>query len=294
MFPDPYHQCLTSNIEQMVIYELDFRILNIASDRDPIFLICPARKPQACRKITSDQSPDPIRRRIRIQLPNFPTLNLLLLNGIKERVLQELSRRPPLTRVTHQTPSEHVRGLVGQPARRLRQVSGERDSVQRRRRILHLRPRPGSGGHLDDRAAEGPHVRRETLLLAAGDLRRHVRGRAGEGVGTAVGHPPRAPEVGDFQAGVPDQDVLALDVAVGHPLLVEVAQPQQDLAAVRANRGFIERAAAFSDLIGERAAGNILQEQIEKVFAVFARCVGAQALDDVRGAEVGNQSFLFP
>ncbi|GER56603.1 NADH-ubiquinone oxidoreductase chain 2 [Striga asiatica] len=60
-------------------------------------------------------------------------LLLLLLNGINEWVLEELSRRPPLSRVLRQTPSEHFLGLVGQPARGLWQVSEERDLVYRRR-----------------------------------------------------------------------------------------------------------------------------------------------------------------
>ncbi|GER54902.1 succinate dehydrogenase 3-1 [Striga asiatica] len=219
--------------------------------------------------------------------------NLFLLAGIKKRVLQKLSRRPPLSRIPHQTPSEHVPGRIGKSAGHHRRVVRERDPVKRRRGVLHLRPGTGSGAHLDDRASEGPHVRREALLLAAGDLRRHVRRRAGERPGAGA-DPPRAPEVGDFEpAAVAEEDVLALDVAVGEPLPVEVAQPQQDMARVGANRGLREGPTAFSDVIGERAAGDVLKEEIEHALAVFARFVGAQALDDVRGAEVGKQSLLF-
>ena len=101
--------------------------------------------------------------------------------------------------------------------------------------------RPGirrlPGEHLVEHAAEGVDVGAAVDVRVAGRLLgAHVVRRAeGEpGLGQAVagrgGEGPRDPEVGDDRLPAGEQDVLGLDVAVHHAVLVGVAQRRGDVA----------------------------------------------------------------
>jgi hypothetical protein len=89
--------------------------------------------------------------------------------------------------------------------------------------------------------SQRPHIRLPAVALSRQDLRRHVdlRAAVGDG-GLLVADGAGQPEVADLAqvavaapavAGLADEDVLELDVAVDDVVLVDVLQPVQDLQA---------------------------------------------------------------
>eukprot|EP00754_Rhynchopus_humris_P010898 Rhum_TRINITY_DN14181_c5_g1::Rhum_TRINITY_DN14181_c5_g1_i1::g.72455::m.72455 len=115
-------------------------------------------------------------------------------------------------------------------------------------------------GHLDDGDAHGPDVDLVGVRTTGGHLGCHpVRGA----------HDARCvcPDAGGAEVGqdsftfCPQQDVFALDVAVHHPVLVQVSQRRNDALQNAANLRLRERAAAEPHRLGHGPPVAELQHQ---------------------------------
>ena len=88
---------------------------------------------------------------------------------------------------------------------------------------------------LDEGHAERPHVRLLVVRLAGAQLGREVARGANQGGGKvgAAGEQARDAKVANFDSVVgAEENVVWLDVAVHHAMLVDFVQPEQQLESV--------------------------------------------------------------